>query len=117
MKGLVAIVASALALAAAGAADAAAIHLVAAPGTVSPGAFVRVSTTSSPCRAGDQATLISAAYPGHAFGIGAVYGKVGKHGAFSVRARIRRGLHAGRYHVSVRCGGGNLPVLAYFHVR
>jgi hypothetical protein len=101
----------------AGSAQAAHVSLVASPSVVAPGAAVRVSATSSPCLAGDQVTLISSAYPGHAFGIGAVYGHAGRHGAFSVRAHIRRNAQPGRYHVSVRCGGGNLPVLAYFRVR
>ena len=101
----------------AAAAGAASIHLSASPSIVAPGGFVRISTGSSPCRSADQVTLISAAYPGHAFGLGAVYGRVGNHGAFSVRAQIRKDLQAGRYHVGVRCGGGNLPVSAYFRVR
>jgi hypothetical protein len=101
----------------AAAAEAARVHLVASPTIVSPGGYVRVGAASSPCLPQDQVTLISAAYPGHAFGIGAVYGRAGAHGAFSVRARIRRVLRAGRYHVSARCGGGNLGALAYFRVR
>jgi hypothetical protein len=106
-----------LVLAGAGTASASHIHVGASPSVVSPGAYLRVTAAASPCPAHDQVTLISAAYPGHAFGIGAVYGRTGRHGAFSVRARIRSALAAGRYHVSVRCGGGNLPVLAYFRVR
>ena len=113
---IVAVLAAGL-LAGAGSAAASTVTLVAAPTVVAPGAPVRVSAASSPCLRGDQVTLISSAYPGHAFGIGAVYGRAGRHGAFSVRARIRRDARPGRYHVSVRCGGGNLPVLAHFRVR
>lgn len=116
MKYALAVLAAAFAVSA-GSASAAQIHLVASPSTVAPGAALRVSAASSPCLAGDQVTLISSAYPGHAFGIGAVYGHAGSHGAFSVRAHIRTNTRPGRYHVSVRCGGGNLPVLAYFRVR
>jgi hypothetical protein len=104
-------------LATAGSASAAHVHLVATPATVAPGAVVDVSTRASSCLAGDAVTLISAAFPGHAFGIGAAYGRARSHGAFSVSVRIRSGLRAGRYHVSVRCGGGNLGSLAYFQVR
>jgi hypothetical protein len=100
----------------AGPAAAARVHLVAQPAVVVPGAIVQVSTTASQCLADDQVTLISAAFPGHAFGLGAVLGRAGRHGAFTIRARTRAALKAGRYHVSVRCGGGTLGVLAYFRV-
>jgi len=96
---------------------AAKVHMVVTPTTVSPGGVVRVSATSSPCLPRDQVILLSAAFPGHAYGVGAIYGKVGRHGAFSVPVRIRRRLPAGRYHVGARCGGGNLGVLSYFRVR
>ena len=104
-------------LAGVGSASAARVYLVATPASVSAGGVIRVSTSASPCLASDTVTLISAAFPGHAFGVGAVYGRVGSHGAFSVRARIRSALRPGRYHVGARCGGGNLGVSAYFHVR
>ena len=115
MKRLAVATAALLALSA-GSAGAARVHLVAQPSQVAPGGVVHVSATSSPCLNHDQVTLISAAFPGHAYGIGAVNGRAGRHGAFSVKARIRAVLTAGRYHVSVRCGGGNLGVLAYFRV-
>jgi hypothetical protein len=118
MKRLAAAAAAAAAalLSVAGPATAARVHLVVSPATVSPGGSIRVGATSSPCPAHDRVALLSAAYPGHAFGIGAVYGRVGRRGAFSVLARIRSTLRPGRYHVGVRCGGGNLGVLAYFRV-
>jgi len=101
----------------AGSAPAARVHLLVSPTTVSPGGIVTVSAKSSPCLRRDQVILLSAAFPGHAYGIGGVYGNVGRHGSFSVPARIRKRLPAGRYHVGARCGGGNLGVLAYFRVR
>jgi hypothetical protein len=104
-------------LAGAGSALAAHVHLVVTPATVSPDGVVHVSASASPCPSRDTVILISAAFPGHAYGVGAVYGRVGSHGAFSVRARIRLGLRPGRYHVGARCGGGNLGVSAYFRVR
>jgi hypothetical protein len=104
-------------LAAASQALAAHVHLTASPSRVSPGGVVTVGAPSSPCLRGDQVTLISAAFPGHAFGEGAVYGHAGRYGAFSIRAHVRSHLSPGRYHVSVRCGGGNLGVLAWFRVR
>jgi hypothetical protein len=104
-------------IAGASSAFAARIHAVATPATVSAGGVVHVSASASPCLAGDTVTLISAAFPGHAFGVGAVYGRAGSRGAFSIRARVRAGVGPGRYHVGVRCGGGNLGVSAYFRVR
>jgi hypothetical protein len=102
----------------AGTVSAADVHLVVKPATVAAGGVVTVSAGSSPCLTRDQVTLISKAFPGHAFGgEGAVNGHVGSHGAFSVRARIRSGLRAGRYAVGARCGGGNLGVTGVVHVR
>ncbi len=103
---------------AAGSALAANVHLAVSPSTVAPGGAIVVSASSSPCLAKDQVTLISTAFPGHAFGgEGAVNGKVGSHGAFSVRAHVRSGLAAGRYRIGARCGGGNLGISAYFRIR
>jgi hypothetical protein len=97
---------------------AAPVHLVVRPSTVAPGGVIVVSASSSPCLSRDQVTLISTAYPGHAFGgEGAVNGKVGSHGSFSVRARVRSGLKPGRYRIGARCGGGNLGVSAYVRIR
>lgn len=115
MRGPAAALAVALGLAAS--ALAANVRIVVNPTSVAPGGLVRVSAASSPCLRGDQVTLISSAFRGHAFGEGAVYGTVGPHGAFSVRTRIRAGLKAGRYTVGARCGGGNLGVTAVIHVR
>ena len=99
-------------------AAAAAVRLTVTPAAVAPGGVVRVSAASSPCLAADQVTLISAAFPGHAFGgEGAVSGPVGKHGAFSIRTRIRSGLRPGAYHVGARCGGGNLNATGTIRVR
>jgi germination protein M len=92
------------------------VRLVATPATVPAGGVVRVSATRSSCLPGDQVTLISAAFPGHAFGEGAVYGRAGSHGSFAVPARVRSGLRPGEYQVTVRCGGGNLGVAASFRV-
>lgn len=95
----------------------AAIHLLATPSAVLPGHVVRIHTSASPCHPGGQVTLISKAFPGHAFGIGTVYGTAHANGAFSVSVRVLRNLKPGSYHASIRCGGGNLPSLAYFRVR
>jgi hypothetical protein len=116
-----ALVAAAFCAAAAGAALAARVHLVVRPATVAPGAVVTVSAGSSPCltpeRVAQYVTLISAAFPGHAFGgEGAVRGRIGSRGSFSVHARVRLGLRRGRYPVTARCGGGNLGVSASIRV-
>jgi hypothetical protein len=102
---------------AAGSALAANVHLIVRPGTVAAGGVIVVSATSSPCLSRDQVTLISTAFPGHAFGEGAVNGRVGSHGSFSVHAHVRAGLRAGRYRIGARCGGGNLGVSAYVRIR
>jgi hypothetical protein len=76
-----------------------------------------VAAGSSPCLVGDQVILISTAFPGHAYGKGAVYGHVRAHGAFTVRAHVRSKIGPGRYSISFRCGGGNLGVLVYARIR
>jgi len=101
----------------AGSALAARVRIEVTPATVAAGGVVRVSAISSPCPVGGPVTLLSAAFPGHAFGVGAAYGRVRARGAFSVPVRVRRPLHAGRYGVGARCGGGNLGVSGYFRVR
>jgi hypothetical protein len=117
MKRLGVVAAALLALLGAGSVLASGVHLVVSPVRVAPGGVVRVSAAASPCLVGDQVTLISASFRGHAFGgQGAVYGPVGSHGSFSVRARIRSGLRSGRYAVTGRCGGGNLGVSTFFRV-
>jgi germination protein M len=116
MKRLGAMSAALLVLVGAAAAGVPRVQLVVTPTTVPAGGVVRVSAARSPCLAGDQVTLISAAFPGHAFGQGAVYGRAGSHGSFAVSARVRSGLRPGEYQVTVRCGGGNLGVAASFRV-
>jgi hypothetical protein len=105
-------------LIAAGSALATPVHLVVRPSAVGAGGAIIVTATSSPCLSRDQVTLISTAFPGHAFGgEGAVNGKVGTHGSFAVHARLRSGLRAGWYRIGARCGGGNLGVSAYVRIR
>jgi len=117
MKRLAVVAAVLVVSIAAGSALAAPVHLVVRPSTVGEGGVIVVSASSSPCLSGDQVTLISSAFPGHAFGEGAVNGRVGSHGSMSVRARVRSGLKPGLYRIGARCGGGNLGVSAYFRVR
>src|SRR5436305_9726245 len=92
------------------------------PSTVGVGAFLRVSpaaarpggvvvftgSVAKGCAVGDQVTLISRLFPGHAFGgEGAVTTRVGAHGGFTRRFRIRAGTVPRTYVVTARCGGGN----------
>lgn len=87
------------------------------PGVVSPGGAVRVVGNAGACSVGDTVTLLSRAFPGHAYGEGALTGTVRAGHAFSIAGRVRSSLHAGSYRVSARCGGGNLGVSAFFRVR
>jgi hypothetical protein len=88
------------------------------PATVSRGAVVHVTGNASPCRTGNTVYAISRAFPGKAFGgEGALAGRVGAGGAFSITGHIRRALKPGRYTVGARCGGGNLGVSAAIRVR
>jgi hypothetical protein len=97
------------------------------PGTFGAGAFLRVSPSAAKpgsvvvftgsvakgCAVGDQVTLISRLFPGHAFGgEGAVSTRVGTHGGFTRRFSIRAGTARRTYIVTARCGGANLGVEA-----
>ncbi|HVS84946.1 MAG TPA: hypothetical protein VHD91_04890 [Gaiellaceae bacterium] len=94
-----------------------AVHLAVVPGAVAPGAAVKVVGNAGTCPAGNVVTAISAAFPGHAFGMGTLTGRVVTGGAFTIRGHVRKGLKAGRYTVTARCGGGNFGVTAFVRIR
>jgi len=99
---------------------------------IASGTFIHVSPTVAPrgavvvftgsvargCARGDQVTLISPLFPGHAFGgAGAVYTRVAAAGHFTKRFRIGASTVRKTYLISARCGGGNLGVDAKLRVR
>ncbi|HET7572904.1 MAG TPA: hypothetical protein VFJ77_09600 [Gaiellaceae bacterium] len=92
-------------------------QLAVTPSTAAPGALVRIHGNAGACPAGDTVTAISSAFPGHAYGKGALTGRVRAHGAFSFTGHLRKGAKPGRYAVTARCGGGNLGVVAHVRVR
>ncbi len=101
------------------------------PGVLASGAFLRVSPSTAPrgsvvvftgsvahgCNRGDQVTLISRLFPGHAFGEGAITTRVATYGRFARRFRIAATTARRTYGVTARCGGGNLGVEATLRVR
>jgi len=91
-------------------------RIVVRPRTVALGGTVRVSGNAGTCTVGDTVTLISGAFPGHAFGRGTLSGLVRAGHSFSVVGRVPANVPAGRYSVSGRCGGGNLGVAATIRV-
>ena len=94
------------------------VRLAVAPRIVSPGGAISVTGNAGSCRAGNVVFAISRAFPGRAFGgEGALTARVRRGGGFAVHGRVRRGLRAGRYVVTARCGGGNLGVSAVVRVR
>lgn len=113
------VLATTVALALAGGASASPAHtrLAVTPATVRPGGVVLVTGNAAPCPRGDTVFAISRAFPGHAYGEGALTGRVRAGGAFSIRGRVRRTIRAGRYAVTARCGGGNLGVQAFVRIR
>src|SRR3954471_22140337 len=111
------IVGLACALIAAPAAAAARVSLAVVPSRVPAGAAVRVVGNAGSCRVGDVVTAISRAFPGRQFGgEGSLSGRVRTGGAFAIHGRVRPSLHAGRYAVTARCGGGNLGVTGYVRI-
>jgi|SRR5579862_1449541 len=99
------------------AAGAASVRVFVSPKTVSAGGAIRLTATASPCRSADTVTAISAVFPGHAFGEGALTSRVNNGGAFTIRGHVRTNLRAGRYTIGFRCGGGNLGVTVTVRVR
>src|SRR3954463_250092 len=94
------------------------VSLAVVPSAVPAGAAVRVVGNAGSCPAGNAVTAISRAFPGRQFGgEGAFMGRVRRGGSFAIRGRVRSTLHAGRYAVTARCGGGNLGVTAFVRVR
>jgi hypothetical protein len=60
---------------------------------------------------------LSKLFPGHAYGVGAIYAKVGSNGHFSRRFAVPTTVADGTYGVTARCGGGNLGVSAHVRVQ
>jgi hypothetical protein len=88
------------------------------PKRVPRGEVVRVFGAVPGCARGNQVTLISRAFSrAHEFaGVPAVFARVRRGHRYSVRTRIPRRRHPGRYGISGRCGGGNLGVVARVRV-
>jgi hypothetical protein len=113
MKRLLCITVATAALAAPASASSAALHV---RRTVAHRATV-ITITGSGCRVGERAILLSRLFPGHAYGVGAIYARVRATGRFRRRFRIRATTRRRRYGVTARCGGGNLGKVAYVRVR
>ena len=93
------------------------VYLTVTPDVVHRGHTVVIRGSAGSCPVGDVVTIMSRAFPAiHEFaGVPAVLAKVTSGGHFRVRTRIPLHRHSGLYHVTARCGGGNLGV--YSHVR
>ena len=84
--------------------------------SVAPGGRVTVYGSVGSCESGDV-TVISRAFPGHAFGEGALTGPVSAaNHTFTIRGHVRSHLHARKYAITARCGGGNLGVKGHVRV-
>ena len=111
---VVAVTVAVLAVVLAGTLPAATPRLSVHPGSIARGGTVTVSGKG--CRAGDLVYLISPPFVGHAFVAHSVATHARSNGAFSRSVRIRTSIHAGRYLITARCGGGNLGVFAALRV-
>jgi len=101
------------------AAPASATSIIVSQTSVPVGGVVVISgdtTTASGqhCAAGDEVTLISNVFVGHAefAGVGAVVTPVDATGHYRVSVTVLTRVRAGRYTITARCGGGNLGVVA-----
>jgi hypothetical protein len=118
MRG-VATAASALAVAAAllhsaTPAVAEACFLRVSPTVVTPDASVRV--VGKGCRSGDEVFIISRVHRERLRGFGGATARTTRTRTFAASERVRAKAR-GIYHVTVRCGGGNLGVSARLRVR
>ena len=95
-----------------------AVFLSVTPSVVHRGQVVSVDGNAGGCSIGNTVFVISRAFAGpHEFaGVPAVVPKVHSGGSFHANARIRRRLHARRFVITARCGGGNLGVAAHLTV-
>jgi hypothetical protein len=109
-----AVAATGAALVLAGTVAAATPRLSVHPASIARGGTVIVSGTG--CRAGDLVYLISPPFVGHAFVPHSVATRARSNGSFARSVRIRTSIHAGRYLITARCGGGNLGVSARLRV-
>ena len=114
-RALLGVLAASAALLAASAVAAAQGTLIASPSTVQRGATVTFS--GGTCTAGSKAILLSNLFPGHAYGVGAIYANVGSNGHFSRKFAVATRVPNGNYSVTARCGGGNLGVVAHVRVQ
>jgi hypothetical protein len=112
---LLGVIATAAVLVAASTVVAAQGVLTASPSTVKRGATVTFRGGS--CTAGSSAILLSRLFPGHAYGVGAITGKVGSNGRFTRTFAVPTTVADGNYGVTARCGGGNLGVVAHVRVQ
>ncbi len=86
------------------------------PHTAAAGTRIRVTGKTGACKAGSTVIVLSSAFPGHAYGEGALTGRVRADHTFTIKGRVSRSAAPGRYEVSARCGGGNLGVSDYLRV-
>lgn len=106
--------------AAAGGSSPAAARLKVSPSSVLAGQAVTVfGSLGSGCPVGDQVTIISEAFVHtHDFaGLPAIFATVKPDGTYSVTTTIPASKAPGAYHVTGRCGGGNLGVAVTLLVR
>jgi hypothetical protein len=102
-----------------GVALASAPTIVLTPSSVHAGGTVTVSgSTGGGCVAGDQVTLISAAFGGSGEFAGqpAVFATSTSSNSYSTTATIPVARTPGTYDVTARCGGGNFGVVAHLQV-
>ena len=95
-----------------------AVSLSVTPSVVHRGQIVSVDGNADGCSVGNTVFVISRAFAGpRGFaGVPAVVPTVHSGGSFHANARIRRRLHARRFVITARCGGGNLGVAAHLTV-
>jgi hypothetical protein len=113
MKRFLLIPLAAVAIAAPASASTATLHV--SPTVAHHGTLITI--TGSGCHAGETAILLSRLFPGHAYGVGAIYARVRANGHFLRTFRIRSTTPRRRYGITARCGGGNLGIVVYVRVR
>jgi len=90
------------------------VMLKASPAVVKRGGTITI--TGGVCSSNSNAILLSKLFPGHAYGVGAIFAKTGANGRFTRTYVVPQSKALGRYTITARCGGGTLGVVARVRV-
>ncbi len=90
------------------------VTLKASPTVVKRGGTITIA--GGVCSPNSNAILLSKLFPGHAYGVGAIFARTGTNGRFTRTYVVPGSKAPGSYTITARCGGGTLGVVARVRV-